>query len=616
MSDVTPDPFEQSREAQIAGMEKRRAAVEFLRQFMHKSDDYRRPYLERADEASNFYECWQKTEKSQIHRANLRLPYAYLVVETETPAIASKFLNFKPPFKLKGRREASMAHEEVMTDFFAMQFEQMRFPKKLVPLVKSAAIRGTAVAKVPYRYDERVVTKRETVPDPQFGIPVPQVSRVAEILFDGPDLEFIPLEDFFPDWTVRTPADVQAMRGAAHRVYRTLEDLKAGRKKTLPDGTRVGVYERLEELTLSCERKGHDAWAPPYFRSENYERRERADEKKRPIELWEFWGSWRGKEMIITVANGDVVIRCEENFYDYKQKPFVATVNVPLEGEFYGASELFAIRGSVKEATALRNARLDQINLAVNRQWVVDRAAGINARSLYSRPNGIIWANDVKGIQPLPPPEVPPSAFREMQELTNEIQTTAASVSGPELSAAGRTFGRSATGANLVSNISGSRSGLKAKYMAETFMRDLVHLMMLMNAQYVTEEQWVRSNDPNVPNPFRELPRAAFHCDYDFEIVAGFDADPMEEFQRLQAAAPILQAAEASQPGVIDWEAYFAQNGRALFGRSFKKFTRSPEEMLQMQMQRLAGEQMVSAQVGAAAPQPNAPGGAKPPGVQ
>jgi hypothetical protein len=237
----------------------------------------------------------------------------------------------------------------------------------------------------------------------------------------------------------------------------------------------------------------------------------------------------------------------------------------------------------------------------------VDRAAGINARSLYSRPNGIIWANDVKGIQPLPPPEVPASAFRELQEINSEIQSTAASSSGPSLQEAGRVFGRSATGANMVSNISGSRSGLKAKYIAETFMRDLVRIIMMTNSQFVTDDQWIRSNDPNVENPFSMLPQLAFHCDYDFEVVAGFDADPMEEYQRLQAAMPVLQAADQATPGIIDWEKFFAQNGRALFGRSFKKFTRTPEEVQLMQLQQQASQMALEQQMGMPASDPNKP---------
>jgi hypothetical protein len=42
-----------------------------------------------------------------------------------------------------------------------------------------------------------------------------------------------------------------------------------------------------------------------------------------------------------------------------------------------------------------------RVNLSIYRMYVVDRAAGIKARSIFSRPNGIIWSNDVNGIREL-----------------------------------------------------------------------------------------------------------------------------------------------------------------------------------------------------------------------
>ena len=85
------------------------------------------------------------------------------------------------------------------------------------------------------------------------------------------------------------------------------------------------------------------------------------------------------EEYLIVIANGDVVVRMEPNFYDYKFKPFVACPNYSRETEFYGIPELLAVRSLIKEANTLRNARLDNINLSVNPMWIADRAAGIKS---------------------------------------------------------------------------------------------------------------------------------------------------------------------------------------------------------------------------------------------
>lgn len=570
---------------------------------MKKSDEYRRPFLEQAAKARELYTCWDATAKSVTQRANLRLPYAYQIVQDEIPGIVGTLLKDKLPFRVQGRLEAGMQFQDTLNDFHGMQLDQMRFAPKFTAFVTGLLIDGTAVAKIPYRFKEQVVTVRENVVDPVVGVSYPTKRQELQVVFDGPDFEVVPLRDFFPDWAVRSPGDIAGMRGCVHRTFRTFSELKES-----------GTYSGLSELEHSLTRKGCDAWADPYYKGE-YRGENREDHKKKPVEIWEYWGLFdpngdgKFEEYIVTVANGDTVIRMSANFYDWALKPFAAAVNVVQDGDFYGVSELFAIRGLVKEATALRNARLDQVNLAVNRMYVVDRTSGINAKSLYSRPNGIIYTNDMQGIRELPPPEVPPSAFNELSALTSEIQSTVASASGPSLSQAGRVFGRSATGAAMVSNIASSRAGMKARLVSDLFLYRLCDILLETNAQFVTEDQWVKSTDPNSPNPFALLPKEAFQCDYYFEKATSLEVDPAQEMQKLQQFAQMAQIAEATQPGLIKWDVVFQAMGRELLGKQVKRFVRSDEERLALQQQQLANEQAVNAMQGAAALQPNSAGG-------
>ena len=604
MSDERRFPNEPFEKREEQGVPRKRRAREMVFDFMQRSQKYREPWLELAHKADHLYSVWESAGKSLTHRANLRLPYAYQVIETEAPRVVDAFLSAEPFFKIRGRYRDDMAWEDTLTDFCAMQLDQMDFASKFVTFVKSLLKLGTSVAKVPYRFEEREVVQRVQDVDPLTGDSVQVKIRAPQVMYDGPDWENIPLRDFFPDWASRRPGDIAAMRGCVHRTYRTLAELRAS-----------GRYENLEELERSVSAKGCDrAWLSPWW-SDRWAGQEHEKAKKKPIELWEYWGlfdaSGKGdfEERIIVVANGDVVIRDEENFYDQQFKPFIASVNVVHEDEFYGVSELFAIQGLIKEATRLRNSRLDQINLAVNRMWVVDRAAGVNSQALYSRPNGIVWANDINSVRELPPPEVPASSFREVETINNEIQTTTATASGPELSAAGKTFGRSATGANLVANIANSRISLKARMVSELALKPLGRIMLKTNAQFVSEDQWVRSGDPDRPDPFSVLPKDAFHTAYDFEIVTNIEADKAQEAQNLQMFVQFAQVAEQSQPGTINFEPVFEAVGRALLGRHVKKFTRSAEERQLLQAQQLAQEQAANAELGANAQQPNEGGG-------
>jgi hypothetical protein len=604
------DKLEQSSAADSSAKEQDRRATDLIRRFMRRSDEYRKPFVALSERARELYNAWDLQSKSLIQRANLRLPYAYSIVQEQIPQLYNICMKDRLPFRVRARTSQFMDFEDSMDDFHSMQLDNMSFSPKFISFLTALAIDGTAITKFPYKYQEQVVIQRSTQQDSILGMSYPTKKEVLEVVYDGPAMENIPLADFFPDWSMRNAGDIQGMRGCVHRTYKNMSELKENEKKG-----DAGVYKNLNEVEWSLNRKGYDAWSAPYYIGDydRYAGGTKPYVKNKPIEIWEYWGLFDvdGKgnfqEFLITIANGDVVIRCEENFYDYKLKPFAAAVNSVKDNDFYGTSELFAVRGYIKEAIALRNARLDQVNLAVNRMWLVDRGAGIQSKSLYMRPNGLVFTNDINGLRPIEPPEVPASSFQELQALTNEIQTTVGSNQGPNLSEAGRVFGRSATGASIVSNIAASRYGLKARLICDLYFTRLLDIMLATNAQFISDDQWTRTNDPDAQDPYRLLPRNAFQGDYEFERENLLDEDPQAEAQRIQNAIQAFQVAEQTQPGIMKWDVVFKEWGRDMFGREVKRFFRTDAERQQMQMQQMQMQQ----QAAAAAGQAGSPGGPK-----
>lgn len=584
-------------------------AVRVVRAFMKNSDKYRDPHLELARKSRELYENWSPASRSIVQRANLKLPFGFTIVETQTPQIVDIFFRGGSVIQFKGQDANDAVYEDPMTDFHLHQFEEMHFQSKTAAFVKAMLLDGTAFAKIPYRYKEIETLRRTTEVDPISGTAVQVKRPVTEVLYDGPDMELIPIYDFFPDWTVKRPGDVANMRGCVHRTYKTLASLKNN-----------PLYKNTDELDYSLQLKGSDAWARPYFSDAYKDEFDRLNDNEEgiknegSIEVWEYWGLFdknqdgNFEEYIIVIANGDVVLRCEPNFYDYKFKPFVACPNYIRESEFYGIPELMAVRSLIKEANTLRNARLDNINLSVNPMWIADRAAGINTKSLFSRPNGVIWTNDINAIKPLPPMDPSIGSREEMAFIQNDIQNATALVNAaPVATNLGKQFGRSATGVNFIQSFASSRVSLKARMLAEMYFKQVAKIMLLTNRQFVTEDKWVRVMDPNSPNPFVQLPSDAFFRAFDFVVETTLDTGgPEGQFQKIQTVSQILQAIESSQPGTVKSEVLLEALLRPLLGRQVKRFVNSVEERQQMQMQQLAAQQAVNAQQGMAAPQPNA----------
>ena len=588
-------------------------AVRVVRAFMKNSDEYREPHLDLARKSRELYENWSPTNRSIIQRANLKLPFGFTIIETQAPQIIDIFFRGGSVIQFKGQDANDAIYEDPITDFHIHQFEEMGFQAKTAAFIKAMLLDGTAFAKVPYRYKEIETMRRINDVDPITGERIQTKQPVMEVLFDGPDLEIVPIYDFFPDWTVKRPGDVASMRGCVHRTFKTLASLKNN-----------PLYKNTAELETSLSVKGYEAWARPYYSDayrDDFDKlndNEEGVKEEGTVEIWEYWGLFdpnqdgKFEEYIIVIANGDVVLRCEKNFYDYKFKPFVACPNYMRESEFYGIPELLAVRSLIKEANTLRNARLDNINLSVNPMWIADRSAGINTKSLFSRPNGVIWTNDVNAIRPLPPLDPSIGSREEMAFIQNDIQNATAMVNAaPVASNLGKQFGRSATGVNFIQSFASSRISLKARMLGELYFKQVAKIMLLTNRQFVTEDQWVRVMDPNSPNPFVQLPADAFFRAFDFLVETTLEnGGPEGQFQKIQTVSQILQAVENSQPGTVKSEVVLEALLRPLLGRQIKRFVNSPDERQQMQMQQLAAQQAVNAQQGMAAPQPMA--GAQP----
>lgn len=621
--DTNPDSIFDPDESETSGLDaamKDRRLAGFVRSFMKKSKVYREEFLDLADRSRRLYRNWETESRSKIKRANLQPSYGFMIIETLLPQICDIFFGDNQVVKMKGRDGTDAIFENSLTDFTEIQLADMEFQPKAISFWKNMLLDGTAFAKVPYRFQEQLVKQRKTQQDPATGEVFIEKTLVLETVFDGPDMEVIQIYDFFPDWRMKEPGNIAKMRGVSQRMYRGMKELKALEKKAGPDGIEVGVYENLDELKLSLKSKGDDAWGSAYWEDEHKRSmteldNSRADTKDSDqIELWEYWGladlEGNGElvESIITVANGDVVIRQQENFYDYKMKPFVACPNYIRSGEFYGIPELSAVEAEIREARALRNARLDQINVGVNRMWLVDRAGGIDAKNLYSRPGGIVFTNDMNAVKPIEVGDPSASSAQELSYIESNISQITA-IGSPPVVGSTKSFARSATGVQFVQQFASSRLGLKAKMINWLMIQPLVHIMMCTNKQFVTEDQWVRASDPNAQNPYEILPTDAFFRNYDFIVQSKPDESDQAKFEKMQSVAQILQVVEQSQPGSTKMDILGEAMLRPILGVGAKKFMRTPEEMMQLKMenaQMRIQEQAANAQIGAAAPQPNA----------
>ena len=267
-----------------------------------------------------------------------------------------------------------------------------------------------------------------------------------------------------------------------------------------------------------------------------------------------------------------------------------------VPGEFYGEGELEPLYSLFKEASSLRNARLDQTNQAVNRMFIIDRNSGINVRNFYSRTSGIVLANDINGIKAMDVPEVPGSSYRELQQIDYEIQNASSMINASQgASNLGQAFGNTARGISFLQGTMSSRMAMKVRMIENMVMREYGKRLAILNRQFLSPNMWQQIHGDR-PNPFEMFSAEDFYNSWDFSAVAALDRLNRDQRQAMftQGIIPFLQFVEKYQPGTMNMTALTKEFFKEFDIKDPLSFVNPPE--VQQQVQQRNMQQQMAAQ--------------------
>ena len=251
-------------------------------------------------------------------------------------------------------------------------------------------------------------------------IPTPPREGPAEVkTYVGPVLSQVPL------WSVRVDPSIESMEDqpvVIHRVIRSLDWVEARAdndpKSKKPfrldavkacqmgsEGDLVTQYERHLSEVLGVE--------PPDVsdpRWGNY------------VELLEVWSPDEKFKFAVIMNRKGVINKNPFELPTLDGRPNIFAIrNLPIEGQFFGLSDYQQPYELFKELNQFRRLRMDGSTLST--LPVFAKQAGItlpqNLRSV--RPGGIVTLQNVNAIKPLYDVNMPNEAFREPQEIKEEI---------------------------------------------------------------------------------------------------------------------------------------------------------------------------------------------------
>jgi len=424
-----------------------------------------------------YYKLYRTSRDKQNYpwQSNIFVPYVFSTIETIVPRLVST----KPQIDVIPREDGDSDYAKVQGYLIDFQWDKIGMEAMLPDIVRQFLIYGTSILKVYWiKKEEEVET--EVPVDSEYPELGNSKVKQKKVTMNQPCVELVDLYDFFWD---PNGYDEQTCSWMAHRTYRSYEYLEKMAKEGLYKNVQL-LKDVSKKMFLDDNDKSDRNNSAGFNDPKGYASQ---DDKESNIELIEYWENNR----VITIANRSVVIRDEKNPYEHGQKPFVRIVDQSIPKEFAGIGEVGPIETLQYELNDMRNQRMDNATLILNRMWLVANGANVDEDELVSDVGGVIHTDDINGVVALQVPEIPNSSYREETLIKADIQQTTGITDYTKGVSSDALANETATGISLMQEAGNSRLRLKMMNL-EYAIKRVGELFVSLNKQFVTEEMAIR----------------------------------------------------------------------------------------------------------------------------
>ena len=454
----------------------------------------------REDLWREWYKIYRAYIENKSHGSNLFIPYAFQTIETIVPRIVGTLFSTRPYIGVLPLNKNAIESAKSLENLIDYQLcQQMSFKAVAASWIKEALIYGTSILKTGWEYEEdEVVTPEPVAQFLGFTIGTHLVRRV-QTTKDQPLIEHIDLWDFYVDPHATGIDDAEFV---IHKSYRTLKYLRKMEE--------MDIYENIDDLESNLMSEAYKTGRTERMSEIGIQQLDQPTEDK--IEVLEYWKDDR----VVVLANREVVIRNIENPFFHRKKPFIRLVDTPVPHEFYGIGEIEPIEHLQHELNSIRNQRMDNLNLVVNRMWKVLRGADIDYKQLVSRVGGIVEVDDMADLEPLDLQQVDYTSYQEVEAIQKDIDRTTGSYNYARGEEADRR--ETATTASILAQSANERFDLKNELMEDMGLKRLGQFLIQLNQQFIDEHKVIRIQGEEGMH-FQEIPPE--------EIRGSFDTMPL-----------------------------------------------------------------------------------------
>ncbi|HNC58479.1 MAG TPA: hypothetical protein PLP33_23835 [Leptospiraceae bacterium] len=447
----------------------KKEAVAYVKSFYKTSYDWR------ANGSTGYHNKWDRWErnynniydpaivaKKEPWQSTMFIPYSVTNVEVITSALFKILMGKRQSLSFRPREFGDELQAELQTDVLSFELDKCDFQMEFYKTLKECGIFGSGFMKFYWEKKEenRRVMKpvrlgfagtarsilRGEMRSPSEVVGFEQKTETV-LAVDRCHAENVHIRDIFLE------PNSKDLSRILHRQKITYNELLALSKQKNADGKPLVDPKSVEELLMMVEPDTFELDLAPskYAVGETDPLLARPDYNKNHT-VFEFWGpiprKWidlemseegeenkkKANEMVegkIMVATGDYYLASEENPYPSMQTPFVKFDYIPT-GYTYGKGICQLIEGLQEEGNEIRNLRVDNVNLTMNKILVVVEKFLRDPNEVRSMPGAVIRlkgtevTNANQGVFPLEIPPIDIGGYKETVEIERQIENTTA----------------------------------------------------------------------------------------------------------------------------------------------------------------------------------------------
>lgn len=484
-----------------------KAGVDFIINRFNNSKNFQTPLFNKYIQ---YYKLYRSIRDSNMQnyrgRARLFVPYVFQTIETIMP----RLVGGKPKIECIPREASDMENASVFSKLVDYQWDQMEMKKKIKDWVKQGLLYGNSVLKLTWKYDKD---------------------------YDGPCAEVCDNFDIYVD------PDAESLKSAnyvIHRLERNIDKLKSDPKYKLPKE----LETETSQDTYKIQRDATMGMSKP------------SNKDKKLVELLEYWGLYDFGEglvpALIVVANRKYIIRAQKNPYHHQRKPFIDFVDMQMPNERAAIGEVEQLESLQYELNDVRNQRMDNVTLILNRMWKVAKGADVDESDLVSQAGQIVHCGDINGVAVIDTPDVTQSSYNEESLIKSDMQqasgVTDYSKGGGSGGKGNTTLGNeTATGIMLLQEAGNARFKFKLDNLEDS-LKEFGEQLIALDQQFVKQEMVVRIVGEQGTTYIKMSPKD-IKGNYDIIVEAGSTQPMSKSVRRAEARellvtlAPIAQAA-------------------------------------------------------------------------